>query len=73
MLTVPMLVDALQRLLSWWVEHPGGPREQVEQRAVEFGWRGLDRMRRGERVPKTARQGDQPGALPSLGCGHPGR
>lgn len=48
--TVPLLVGALQGLLSWWVEHPGVPRQQVEQRAVEFGWLGLDRMRRGERL-----------------------
>lgn len=46
--TVPLLVGALQGLLSWWVEHPEVPRAQVEQRAVEFGWLGLDRLRHGE-------------------------
>lgn len=51
--TVPLLVGALQGLLSWWVEHPEVPRAQVEQRAVEFGWLGLDRMRRGEVLDKS--------------------
>lgn len=46
--TVPLLVGALQGLLSWWVEHPSVPRAQVERRAVEFGWLGLDRLRHGE-------------------------
>ena len=48
--TVPLLVGALQGLLSWWLEHPDVPREQVQSRAVEFGWLGLDRMRHGERL-----------------------
>lgn len=52
--TVPLLVGALQGLLSWWVEHPQVPREQVVQRAVEFGWLGLDRMRRGDGVRSGA-------------------
>lgn len=46
--TVPLLVGALQGLLTWWVEHPAVPREQVERRAVAFGWLGLDRLRHGE-------------------------
>ena len=46
--TVPMTVGALQGLMSWWLEHPQVPREQVQARAVEFGWLGLDRMRHGE-------------------------
>lgn len=49
-LTVPLLIGALQGLLSWWLDHPEVPRAAVEARAVEFGWLGLDRMRRGERL-----------------------
>lgn len=48
--TVPLVVGALQGLLSWWVDHPDVPRETVQRRAVEFGWLGLDRMRHGERL-----------------------
>ena len=47
-LTVPLLVGALQGLMSWWLEHPEVPRAKVEARAVAFGWLGLDRIRRGE-------------------------
>ncbi|MGH3942329.1 MAG: TetR/AcrR family transcriptional regulator [Pseudonocardiaceae bacterium] len=47
-LTVPLLVGALQGLMSWWLEHPEVPRAKVEARAVDFGWLGLDRIRRGE-------------------------
>jgi AcrR family transcriptional regulator len=47
-LTVPLLVGALQGLMSWWLEHPEVPRTAVEARAVGFGWLGLDRIRRGE-------------------------
>ena len=50
--TVPLLVGALQGMLTWWVEHPSVPRAQVEQSAVEFGWLGLDRMRRGDSLPE---------------------
>lgn len=50
-LLVPLLVGALQGLMSWWLEHPEVPRAQVEARAVDFGWLGLDRIRRGEWVP----------------------
>lgn len=50
-LTVPLLVGALQGLMSWWLEHPEVPRAKVEARAVEFGWLGLDRIRRGEWLP----------------------
>jgi AcrR family transcriptional regulator len=50
-LTVPLLVGALQGLMSWWLEHPEVPRAKVEARAVNFGWLGLDRMRRGEWLP----------------------
>lgn len=49
-LTVQQLIGALQSLLSWWVEHPDVPRGQIEAAAVEFGWLGLDRLRRGERL-----------------------
>ncbi len=48
--TVPLVVGALQGLLSWWLDHPDVPRETVQSRAVEFGWLGLDRMRHGERL-----------------------
>lgn len=50
-LTVPLLVGALQGLMSWWLEHPEVPRTLVEARAVNFGWLGLDRIRRGEWLP----------------------
>lgn len=50
-LTVPLLVGALQGLMSWWLEHPEVPRALVEARAVNFGWLGLDRIRRGEWLP----------------------
>ena len=46
--TVPLIVGGLQGLLSWWLEHPDVPKRVVQQRAVEFGWLGLDRMRHGE-------------------------
>ena len=48
--TMPLLVGALQALLSWWLEHPSVPRAEVEQRAVETLWLGLDRLRHGERL-----------------------
>ena len=50
-LTVPLLVGALQGLMSWWLEHPEVPRAKVEARAVDFGWLGLDRIRQGEWLP----------------------
>lgn len=49
-LTVQQLIGALQSLLSWWIEHPEVPRAQIEASAVEFGWLGLDRLRRGEHL-----------------------
>jgi hypothetical protein len=50
-LTVPLVVGALQGLMSWWLEHPEVPRTMVEAKAVDFGWLGLDRIRRGEWLP----------------------
>jgi AcrR family transcriptional regulator len=50
-MTVPLLVGALQGLMSWWLEHPEVPRVKVEAQAVAFGWLGLDRIRRGEWLP----------------------
>jgi AcrR family transcriptional regulator len=50
-LTVPLLVGALQGLMSWWLDHPEVPRAKVEARAVDVGWLGLDRIRRGEWLP----------------------
>lgn len=47
-ITVPMLIGGLQGLLTWWVEHPDITSEEIERRAVEFVWLGLDRQRRGE-------------------------
>jgi AcrR family transcriptional regulator len=49
-LTVPLLMGALQGLMSWWLEHPEVPRVKVEAKAVDVGWLGLDRIRRGEWV-----------------------
>jgi AcrR family transcriptional regulator len=50
-LTVPLLMGALQGLMSWWLEHPEVPRAKVEAKAVDVGWLGLDRIRRGEWLP----------------------
>jgi AcrR family transcriptional regulator len=50
-LTVPLVVGALQGLMSWWLDHPEVSRAKVEARAVDFGWLGLDRIRRGEWLP----------------------
>lgn len=50
-ITVPLVVGALQGLMSWWLDHPEVPRAKVEARAVDFGWLGLDRIRRGEWLP----------------------
>jgi len=50
-LLIPLLVGALHGLMSWWLEHPEMPRAVVEERAVDFGWLGLDRIRQGERLP----------------------
>ncbi len=49
-MTVSMLIGGLQGLLSWWLEHPDVTRAEVEHRALEFAWLGLDRQRRGERL-----------------------
>lgn len=49
-LTLPLIVSALQGLMSWWLEHPEVPRVKVEAWAVDFGWLVLDRIRRGERL-----------------------
>jgi AcrR family transcriptional regulator len=49
-LTVQQLIGALQSLLTWWLEYPDVPRAQIEAAAVEFGWLGLDRLRRGEHL-----------------------
>jgi AcrR family transcriptional regulator len=50
-LTVPLVVGALQGMMSWWLDHPEVSRAKVEARAVDFGWLGLDRIRRGEWLP----------------------
>ncbi|HEX6403809.1 MAG TPA: TetR/AcrR family transcriptional regulator [Pseudonocardiaceae bacterium] len=50
-LTVPLLMGGLQGLMSWWLEHPEVPRAKVEAKAVDVGWLGLDRIRRGEWLP----------------------
>lgn len=50
-ITVPLVVGALQGLMSWWLDHPEVPRAKVEARAVDFGWLGLDRISRGEWLP----------------------
>lgn len=49
-LTVQQLIGALQGLLFWWLDHPDTPRAEIERAALEFGWLGLDRLRRGERL-----------------------
>lgn len=50
-ITVPLVVGALQGLMSWWLDHPEVSRVKIEARAVDFGWLGLDRISRGEWLP----------------------
>lgn len=51
--TMPLVVGALQALLSWWLEHPSVARAEVEQRATETLWLGLDRLRHGETLDRS--------------------
>jgi AcrR family transcriptional regulator len=43
------LVGAMQSLADWWELHPGVPRDDVLQVAMDFVWIGQDRLSRGER------------------------
>jgi AcrR family transcriptional regulator len=49
---VPLMYGSLLSMVSWWLDHPGTPRERAESMAVEFIWLGLDRLRSGERLPR---------------------
>ncbi|WP_030173886.1 TetR/AcrR family transcriptional regulator, partial [Spirillospora albida] len=51
-LLVPLMYGSMLSMVSWWLEHPGTPRDRAEQMAVEFIWLGLDRLRSGERLPR---------------------
>jgi AcrR family transcriptional regulator len=48
-----MLTGALQALANWWTEHTEVPREQLTDRATDFAWLGLQRIRAGERTKPT--------------------
>ncbi|MGH3240084.1 MAG: TetR/AcrR family transcriptional regulator [Spirillospora sp.] len=52
-LLVPLMYGSMLSMVSWWLEHPDTSRERAEQMAAEFIWLGLDRLRTGERLPKT--------------------
>lgn len=52
-LLVPLMYGSMLSMVSWWLEHPGTPRDRAEQMAVEFIWLGLDRLRSGERLPRA--------------------
>jgi len=43
-----LLVGALQSLAAWWVEHPEVERTWVLDRAMDFCWLGMERVRSGE-------------------------
>ncbi|MFC5186550.1 TetR/AcrR family transcriptional regulator [Actinomadura harenae] len=49
-LLVPLMYGSMLSMVSWWLEHPGTPRDRAEAMAVEFIWLGLDRLRTGERL-----------------------
>lgn len=49
-LLVPLMYGSMLSMVSWWLEHPGTPRDKAESMAVEFIWLGLDRLRAGERL-----------------------
>jgi AcrR family transcriptional regulator len=40
-----LLSGALQALANWWDEHRDVPRAELVERAMEFCWTGLDRLR----------------------------
>ncbi len=40
-----LLSGALQALANWWEEHRDVPRAELVERAMEFCWTGLDRLR----------------------------
>lgn len=50
-LLVPLVYGSLLSMISWWLDHPDIPREKAESMAVEFLWLGIDRIRKGERLP----------------------
>ncbi|RAY17322.1 TetR/AcrR family transcriptional regulator [Actinomadura craniellae] len=52
-LLVPLMYGSMLSIVSWWLEHPDTPRERAEAIATEFIWLGLERLRRGERLPRT--------------------
>lgn len=46
-----LVVGATQGAANWWEHHPGVPREQLVQIAMDFSWLGLSRLRGGRREP----------------------
>jgi AcrR family transcriptional regulator len=54
-LMVPLMYGSLFSMVSWWLEHPGTPRDRAESMSVEFIWLGLDRLRAGDRLPPRDR------------------
>jgi AcrR family transcriptional regulator len=48
-----MLVGAMQSLANWWSDHQEVPRERLVELAMDFTWLGLERLRAGERWPRS--------------------
>jgi hypothetical protein len=39
-----LLKSSIVGLAVWWSDHPSVPRKQVVDTAIEFAWRGLERL-----------------------------
>lgn len=48
-----LLTGAVQSLALWWDDHPDVPRDRVTEVVMDFAWVGLDRLRAGERAPRS--------------------
>jgi AcrR family transcriptional regulator len=46
-----LLSGAIQSLANWWHDRQDVTRAQVVDRAMEFAWIGIERLRAGERLP----------------------
>lgn len=47
------LVGAVQALANWWAEHQEVPRAELVDAVMDFAWIGLERVRAGERAPRS--------------------
>jgi AcrR family transcriptional regulator len=47
------LSGSVQSLAIWWQTHPDIEREWLVDRVMEYAWLGLERVRAGERAPRT--------------------